>query len=439
MSANAKLLKKAINKHKSGQFQAAEELYKKILHNDPRHVDSNYMLGTLYAESGRAGKGLDYMLAAEKLSPHSHYIKNNIGNIYRMLGDYPAALQRYYEALSLCPDMVEAYNNIAILYRRLNETAKAIDFYAKAISFSPGFTQAHFNMGKAYWDLEKYDDAAACFTRVLELQTEHVQAHNEMGNYYLKKNNKSKAIEHFRRCLALDQGDSCGAALKLALVNEGEIPGKHSDELVKEIYKNKAGTWEDDVNRPDMEFLGPQNIQRALQALAHATGTRRVLDLGCGTGLCGQFLRPLAGYLVGVDLSQPMLDLAQEKRLYDELAEQEAVAFMRNHPGVFDLIVGSGVMIFFSDLGPVFNAAHIALIDGGYLVFTLYKSDNADIAIRDNVHFAHSEKYVASCAAHAKLEVIGIESVAHEFDFGRPQPGLLVTLQKPMQSIKQET
>ena len=33
-----------------------------------------------------------------------------------------------------------------------------------------------------------------------------------------------------------------------------------------------------------------------------------VLDLGCGTGLCGPLLRPYARALAGVDLSPQMLE-----------------------------------------------------------------------------------------------------------------------------------
>ena len=37
----------------------------------------------------------------------------------------------------------------------------------------------------------------------------------------------------------------------------------------------------------------------------------RVLDAGCGTGLCGPLLRPYAKRLVGVDLSSGMLERAR--------------------------------------------------------------------------------------------------------------------------------
>ena len=51
-------------------------------------------------------------------------------------------------------------------------------------------------------------------------------------------------------------------------------------------------------------------LAKKLQTVPYHT----VLDAGCGTGLAGRFLRPLMdpkeGFMVGVDASQKMLDIA---------------------------------------------------------------------------------------------------------------------------------
>ncbi len=55
-----------------------------------------------------------------------------------------------------------------------------------------------------------------------------------------------------------------------------------------------------------------------------------VLDAGCGTGLCAPWLVPYAHRLVGVDLSQAMLDKAAARACYDELAKADLVAFLQS-------------------------------------------------------------------------------------------------------------
>ena len=52
---------------------------------------------------------------------------------------------------------------------------------------------------------------------------------------------------------------------------------------------------------------------------------RRVLELGCGTGLCAALFRSAAARLVGVDVSARMLERARARGLYDELLLGDAV------------------------------------------------------------------------------------------------------------------
>jgi len=427
---NDKLLKKAINKHKAGHSREAQTLYKKILKSQPQHIDANYMLGTLYAEQGDINNSLKYLKIAEQLAPRSPYVKNNLGNIFRMQGDYEAAAVKYQEALNLQPDMIEALNNLAIVQRRLNHIPQAISLYKNAIALSPTFVEAHFNLGKAYWDEQQYEDAKACFQRVLEINPQHARAWHEMGNYYLKHEDKAQAIACFEKYLSLSKEDECGARLKLSYLNAGEIPERQPEQLVKQTYEKKARTWDQDVARIDMTFLGPQLVHEALQQQLAGAKELAVLDIGCGTGLCAPFLKPVAKRLHGVDISEHMLEIARQKNLYDKLVCDDIVRYLTNACDEYDLVTGSGVLIFFGDLSAMFTAVAQRLNSDGYFIFTLYKSSDADIEIRDNMHFAHSENYIRSLAAQSNLNVIKIEPAVHEYEHDQPQPGFIVVLQK---------
>ena len=46
-----------------------------------------------------------------------------------------------------------------------------------------------------------------------------------------------------------------------------------------------------------------------------ASGSLDVLDAGCGTGLCGPLVAPYKRRLVGVDLSERMLDRARDRNV----------------------------------------------------------------------------------------------------------------------------
>ena len=64
------------------------------------------------------------------------------------------------------------------------------------------------------------------------------------------------------------------------------------------------------------EILGELSEIWGRRACASIPGC--VLDLGCGTGLCGGAFRARAGQLDGVDLSPAMVAKARARNLYDQ-------------------------------------------------------------------------------------------------------------------------
>jgi SAM-dependent methyltransferase len=122
----------------------------------------------------------------------------------------------------------------------------------------------------------------------------------------------------------------------------------------------------------ELRYTAPEAAARVLAPrLAGRTGLR-VVDLGCGTGLSGGFLRAHAGALVGVDLSAAMLERARERGIYDELVREEIGDYLaRRDRASIDLALALDVFIYVGDLVRVLRAAAAALASGGLLVFSI--------------------------------------------------------------------
>lgn len=423
-----KLLKKALHKYQAGDSRGAAELYRKILRDDPEDVDANYLLGALLAERGELERAREYTERAARRAPNSPYVQNNLGNIARLSGDLALAAACYTRAIALPPDLAEAHNNLGIVYKRLGQGTEAIACYQRALDANPVFVDAYFNLGKAYWDSGDFSAAEQSFQRALELQPGHVRAQEGLGSVYLQRGENAAALHCFKQCLALDPADACGVRLKMAWLDAGAVPDRYPDALVRATYEVKAATWDDDAARPDMRFLGPDHVREAFAAWVQQRRDMQILDLGCGTGACGSFLRPHAQRLTGVDLSMPMLRVAEQKHCYDALANEEIVSYLTQHTKTYDVIVASGVVIFLGDLAPVLNAARRALRDSGVFIFTTYQSSSADVTVRGNFHFAHSEAHISARAQQAGFTVQSVQSVIHEYDQAVAQPGWLVVL-----------
>lgn len=432
-----KNFKKGLGKQKEGDFSAAESFYKRALRYNPAHLDANYLLGTLYAEQGQLKPALKYLQYAAEINPRSQMIQNNLGNIYQLSGLSDKAIICYQNALSVEPNMPEVHNNLGNIYMNRERFVEAEACYMRALQLRPDFVECYCNLGGALRGMKKLKEAIDTYRRTLEMSPSYKAAYEGLGICYSELGEREQAIMCFNSYQNLDAGQNSEVKLRLASLNAGVMPEHYPDAMTLKTYEKKAQSWDADILRPGMEFLGPLHVRETLEKLKLPQARQLdVLDIGCGTGVCGEYLRGYASHLEGVDLSPHMLAQARKKGYYNKLACADAISYMQESKRTYDLIIASGVLILFGDLAPVFQAVARLLKPGAVFVFTLYRSETEAVMVRYNLHFAHSAAYVRETAQTVSLQVSLLEQEVHEFDLGEPQPGWIVVLQRPLHATR---
>ena len=163
-------------------------------------------------------------------------------------------------------------------------------------------------------------------------------------------------------------------------MNDNAPAGGNADQIT---YWNATagGIWTAQQERLDrqLEPLG----RRARQALAPQPG-ERVLDIGCGAGQTTLELAAAvapAGAVLGVDISQPLLELARRRG-----ADVAGVSFQEADAQTFDFEPASfdaafsrfGVM-FFADPVAAFHNIARALKPGGRLAFVCWRTPQENV------------------------------------------------------------
>jgi predicted TPR repeat methyltransferase len=109
------------------------------------------------------------------------------------------------------------------------------------------------------------------------------------------------------------------------------------------------------------------------EIFGESTEDKQVLDMGCGTGLVGQYLKERGfKHVVGVDASKGMLEKAKEKESYSELKELFLGlpdTFPEEYRGRFDAITAAGILAEGHLDNKVFDEMILALKTGGYAIF----------------------------------------------------------------------
>lgn len=306
--------------------------------------------------------------------------------------------------------------------------------------------------------------AAGAIEAALAMDDAYADAWFALGEAREQAGHRRRAAQAWRRYLVLEPGDALGAGLRLALLGAAPPPGRPPENYVRRLFDQYAPRF-DSALRDGLAYDAPELLAAAVAAEAPVLAfpasapPRRVLDLGCGTGLCGPLFRAGTVWLEGVDLSPNMLVRARERRVYDALVVDEAERYLAGvasppqgmcdapvapalgaaERAPFDLIVAADVLVYLGDLAALFRATAQALVPSGLFAFTLEAAEDGEpepFRLQPSQRYAHRPASVAALAAAAGFETVRLSAVSYRLEAGRPVPGLLVLLRRPAVAVR---
>jgi predicted TPR repeat methyltransferase len=416
--------------HRQGNLDDARRLYQAVLERRPDDPVALHYLGVLMHQSGHSERAIELIRRAIELQPDNPGIHNNLGNVLLESGRVDEAVGAYRHCLELAPDFVETHNNLGTIYRKRGDLAEAEAAYLHAIELRPDFADAYCNMANLRVDQGRTAEAAYYGCHAITLDPRHAPSRKILAFAYYKLGELDKATEVYREWLA-EEPDNPIARHHLAACTGENVPARADDAYVEASFDAFASSF--DANLELLNYRAPELVAQAVGRIHDQPARRlRILDAGCGTGLCGQHLAPYAASLVGVDLSAQMLDRAVSRRVYDELVKAELTAYLGAAVAAFDLVVSADTLCYFGDLAAVMRAAHAALGEGGALVFTVEEADEADSRYRINPHgrYSHALEYVVEVLALAGFDGVEHERVILRNEAGRPVAGLTIVAHK---------
>lgn len=115
-------------------YEHGEKILKNVLQNDPNYFPALNNLAYCYALSGRPSLAPPLMNQYVAALPAQPNPQDSYGEIMRMLGDYPAALDHYRKALQIDATFNTSQLGIASTYALMGDEERARAEYLKAVS-----------------------------------------------------------------------------------------------------------------------------------------------------------------------------------------------------------------------------------------------------------------------------------------------------------------
>ncbi|MCC2673258.1 MAG: hypothetical protein K0R58_205 [Ramlibacter sp.] len=341
-------------------------------------------------------------------------------------GRWLQAEQKFAASLSLAPGRPSVLTNLGAVLIKLGRPDEALSLLQEAVRLEPDNPEALGHCGTALAELGVPAQALQMFDRALARDAGNATIWRLRGTVLKELGNLDGAAGSFREALARG-GDPELLHYYLAGLDAGEPPRKAPRAYVETLFDNYAPHFDAHLVS-SLHYDAPPVLVDRLAA----TGRRfaNALDLGCGTGLCGRSLRPIADRLTGVDLSANMLDKAQELGVYDDLQHGDIVEFMGRATETYDLVVAADVFVYVGALDDVFAQAAKCMGPGGRLAFTVEEALGDELELRPSLRYAHSEAGLRRLAEANGFRVAALERRPVREDQRQPIPGLFAWLEK---------
>ncbi|MBR2299839.1 MAG: tetratricopeptide repeat protein [Alphaproteobacteria bacterium] len=433
---------------KTGELEKAKENYRKATNLDENYVDALvnlavlenneteltslslkfensplpfYYLSLSAYEKGDFDKALSFALKADKCQ-EAYDIKNLTAQIYLRLKDIENAIKYFHQALILNPKSLDALINLGTLE---NEES----FFKKALSLDIQNSEAHLAYadflvqdGRKAEALEQYrsalllggDNAALSnnIGLILKDMADYKGALDLFFNAFLKdKSNQDIAVNMAETLVLLHNNDPKEAvkiaklwvknapnnvfALKTLAAFENKV-FENDKEYVSALFDEFAGVYEKQMENIDYNVLSKIK-ELSLKIKGY------VLDLGCGTGLAAEKLKTSDSNWTGVDISQKMLDIAQEKQLYDKLIQADILDFLGNNKLKFDIVLCLDVIEYIENYENLFKYCFPSK-----LVFSIEKAPDHihTFSVNPQGRYEHNPEYIKNL-----LKTIGYQSI----------------------------
>ncbi len=296
------------------------------------------------------------------------------------------------------------------------------------LKLEPDNLDARFNVAQACMHLRRFKEAIPYLLAIANLKSDHFHAHNNLGIAYQETGDHAQARRYLTAALQL-RPDAEATRFLLASLGAADAPASAPPGYVANLFDKYAEKFDQQL----IEGLGYRTpellVPLCFEQIPSNHANLEILDIGCGTGLCGPLLRPRARRLVGVDLSPNMITKARERGCYDDLEVAEIEAMLRRHMETFDLIVAADVFPYVGDIQDILNAARRSLRPGGLVAFSTEASDRGSgYELRDTNRYAHSAVYLSEAGKKAEFDEVAFRESVLRHNRGKPVKGYLFVL-----------
>jgi predicted TPR repeat methyltransferase len=409
------------------RFREAADALQKSLSLGMQRPEAFQHLGNALLQLNRFAEAETIARRAVEGAPNSAESWQTLGESLGNLKRPDEAAECFRRAIALKPDFALPHYALGMTLGNLDRVDEAIDSLRTALRLRPEFPEALSTLGTMLIGKRQLDEAIEILRKAAQLRPSHLDTHIELARALELARRYPEAVDTFKEILKLSPGNA-NVEFHIAALSGKDAPSAPPASLVTTLFERHAETFDEHL-LGKLEYRVPRLLHEAVVA-AGAGANLDVLDLGCGTGLCGVLLRPMARKMIGIDLSPAMLVKARERNIYDGLEVADVTATLRASRSRYDLLVAGDVLCYIGDLSEVIAAAAGSLRSGGLFAFSVEVHAGPGWLLRPTRRYAHAPGYIRQATAAVGFEAVLFQETILRKEAGNDVSGLIVVLRK---------
>ena len=425
-----------VAQHEAGHFAAAEAALLASLALLPGRPSTLMNLGAARLALGRPQEALADLQASLAAEPDQVQTLCHLGAAHQALGQPRQARDAYAQALARAPagDPAQevARYHLAVATVELQQPAQALEILEPLLrADEPEMAPAWLLAGQTLQILERHAEALPHYQQALALQPRLARAAVLLGQLLKNLGRPEQAQAVHEQALQNGVDEELNRYLLAGLRGEAAPPASPVA-YVRGLFDPYAEDFEPHLVHT-LRYQGHEAVVQAAQRASPGRSWAAVLDLGCGSGLCGRLVRPTAQRVSGVDLSPTMIAVAQRTGCYDTLHEADVVQHLQHTEDRFDLLLAADLFIYLGDLDAVMAGARRVLRHDGLFCLTIETLSADEPApkgyhLRPSLRYAHDAARLSTLALGHGLQTVEQRPVVLREDQRQPVHGAVIAL-----------
>ncbi len=387
---------------KKEHWEAAIAQLEPLIQRNPDFISALNLLGNLYLKTDKPEKALLILDHHAHLQPEHAEANHSLAQALLLTNHLPEAITFYEKTLMINPKHPEVNQNLAHAYMTIGDHHKALNYYFRQLEIQP-LMESYYNIGVLMMYQERNKEALHYLHEAVRLDATTLAGYLNLGAIYLKLQDYPKAIENYKIALTLNP-ENKELNYIIDALSEANLSERAPNDYLQNLFNQYAHYYDKHLTHY-LKYEVPEQLEKLVFNEVGDTRMHwRVLDLGCGTGLSGLAFKKYADTLIGIDISEKMLEVAKKKNIYDELRAEDIETAVLAYENI-DLIIAADVFSYIGNLDTIFKNSYAALAPKGLFAFSVEKSAGQDFVLQKTLRYAHTEKYVKKLAQKNNFSV----------------------------------